>query len=129
MLTLPPTVRVFVAVEPVDMRGSFDALAGAVRRLGLDPVDGHLYLFLNRRRRLAKALWFDGTGWCLLSKRLEAGSFQLPPMTGSESRIQIDGATFTSLLAGIDFTAARRGWYRRKVDWPSRSGIDTDPRS
>ncbi len=49
MLTLPPTVRVFVAVEPVDMRGSFDALAGAVRRLGLDPVDGHLYLLLNRR--------------------------------------------------------------------------------
>ena len=68
MLTLPPTVRVFVAVEPVDMRGSFDALAGAVRRLGLDPVDGHLYLFLNKRRRLAKALWFDGSGWCVLSK-------------------------------------------------------------
>ena len=53
MLTLPPTVRVFVAVEPFDMRGSFDAIAGAVRRLGLDPVDGHLYLFLNKRRRLA----------------------------------------------------------------------------
>ena len=50
MLSLPPTVRVFVVVEPIDMRGSFDALAGAVRRLGLDPVDGHLYLFLNRRR-------------------------------------------------------------------------------
>jgi transposase len=56
MLSLPPTVRVFVAVEPLDMRGSFDALAGAVRRLGLDPVDGHLYLFLNRTRRLAKVL-------------------------------------------------------------------------
>jgi transposase len=51
------------------MRGSFDSLAGAVRRLGLDPVDGHLYLFLNKRRRLAKALWFDGSGWCVLAKR------------------------------------------------------------
>lgn len=89
MLSLPPTVRVFVAVEPVDMRGSFDALAGAVRRLGLDPVDGHLYLFLNRRRRLAKALWFDGSGWCLLSKRLENGSFQLPPITGESAQVQI----------------------------------------
>ena len=49
MLSLPPTVRVFVAVAPLDMRGSFDALAGAVRHLGLDPVDGHLYLFLNKR--------------------------------------------------------------------------------
>jgi hypothetical protein len=44
MLSLPPTVRVFVATEPVDMRGSFDSLAGATRRLGLDPVDGHLEL-------------------------------------------------------------------------------------
>jgi len=104
------------------MRGSFDAIAGAVRRLGLDPVDGHLYLFLNKRRRLAKALWFDGSGWCLLSKRLEAGSFQLPPFTGDERQVQVDGTTFASILAGIDFTAARRGWYRRE---PRRKGIDT----
>jgi transposase len=114
MLTLPPTVRVFVAVEPVDMRGSFDALAGAVRRLGLDPVDGHLYLFLNKRRRLAKALWFDGSGWCVLSKRLERGSFQLPPLHGAADKVQVDGTIFASLLAGIDFTVARRGWYRRE---------------
>ena len=123
MLSLAPTVRVFIAVEPVDMRGSFDALAGAVRRLGLDPVDGHLYLFLNKRRRLAKALWFDGSGWCLLAKRLEAGSFQLPPLGRPENRVQIDGATFASLLAGIDFTAARRGWYRRFATVAMRSGI------
>ena len=113
MLSLPPTVRVFVAVEPIDMRGSFDALAGAVRRLALDPVDGHLYLFLNRRRRLAKALWFDGSGWCILAKRLEAGSFQLPTFDGDRAQIAIDGTMFASLLAGIDFTASRKGWYRR----------------
>jgi transposase len=122
VLSLAPTVRVFVAVEPLDMRGSFDALAGAVRRLGLDPVDGHLYLFLNKRRRLAKALWFDGSGWCVLSKRLEAGSFQLPPFSDCDSRVEVDGTTFASILAGIDFTAARRGWFRR----PSRArGIDS----
>lgn len=126
MLSLPPAVRVFVAVEPIDMRGSFDALAGAVRRLGLDPVDGHLYLFLNRRRRLAKALWFDGSGWCVLAKRLEAGSFQLPPFDGAPSQVQVDGATFASLLAGIDFTAARHGWYRRTRRETSPKGIDTD---
>lgn len=119
MLSLPPAVRVFVAVEPLDMRGSFDALAGAVRRLGLDPVDGHVYLFLNKRRRIAKALWFDGSGWCVLAKRLEAGSFQLPVLTGHESQVQVDGPTFASLLSGIDFTASRRGWYR---GLSSRSG-------
>lgn len=95
------------------MRGSFDALGGAVRRLGLDPVDGHLYLFLNKRRRIAKALWFDGSGWCVLAKRLETGSFQLPAIGSAQTQVQIDGATFASLLAGIDFTAARGGWYRR----------------
>jgi transposase len=113
MLSLPPTVRVFVATEPVDMRGSFDSLAGATRRLGLDPVDGHLYLFMNRRRRLAKVLWFDGSGWCLLAKRLERGSYQLPALVGEGGQVSIDGATFASLLAGIDFTASRDGWYRR----------------
>ena len=82
-------------------------------RAQLDPVDGHLYLFLNRRRRIAKALWFDGSGWCVLAKRLEAGSFQLPPLESAETKVQIDGAAFASLLAGIDFTAAREGWYRR----------------
>ena len=124
MLSLPPTVRVFVAVAPLDMRGSFDAIAGAVRRLGLDPVNGHLYLFLNKRRRLAKALWFDGAGWCLLAKRLEAGSFQLPPVTGEVAQVQIDGTAFAALLAGIDFTASRRGWFRKPRD-KSIEGIDS----
>jgi transposase len=123
VLSLPPTVRVFVAAAPIDMRGSFDALAGAVRGLGLDPIDGHLYLFLNKRRRIAKALWFDGSGWCILAKRLEAGSFQIPPLPDDTTRIQIDGAAFASLLAGIDFTASRKGWFRRL---PGAKGIDSD---
>ena len=122
MLSLPPTVRVFVAVEPLDMRGSFDALAGAVRRLELEPTDGHLYLFLNKRRRIARAIWFDGSGWCLLSKRLESGSFQLPAFGATDTRVAIDGAAFASLLAGIDFTASRRGWYRRDMPKGDRIG-------
>jgi len=105
------------------MRGSFDSLAGAVRRLGLDPVDGHLYVFLNKRRRLSKALWFDGSGWCVLAKRLEAGSFQLPPFNESDSRVEVDGNTFAAIIAGIDFTAARRGWFRR----PTARGGSTAP--
>jgi transposase len=126
VLTLSPAVRVFVFVAPLDMRGSFDALAGAVRHFGLEPTDGHLYLFLNKRRRIAKAIWFDGSGWCVLGKRLETGSFQLPAFDATASRVPIDGASFASLLAGIDFTVARRGWYRRDA---GRMGIDTDLRA
>jgi transposase len=66
MLTIGARMRIFVGVEPLDMRGSFDALAGAVRRLGLEPTDGHLYLFFNRRRRPCKMIFLDGSGWCLL---------------------------------------------------------------
>ena len=62
----------------------------------------------------------------MLAKRLEAGSFQLPPLDGEASQVSIDGSTFASLLAGIDFTAARRGWYRRPRHEKALKTIDTD---
>lgn len=108
MLTLPSSVRVFLAVEPVDMRGSFDALAGGVRRLGLDPQDGHLYLFFNRRRGMMKLLFFDRTGWVILAKRLEQGTFQLPVVAADQKRVAIDAATLAMILEGIDLTRAPR---------------------
>ena len=73
---------------------------------------------------LAKAIWFDGSGWCVLAKRLEAGSFQLPHLDGNAAQVSIDGSAFASLLAGIDFTAARRGWYRRPTE-SARKAIKT----
>lgn len=108
------SVRIFVGVEPVDMRGSFRSMAGAARRLGLEPSDGHLYLFMNRQRRLCRLLWFDGSGWCLFSKRLERGSFELPPVPKGVSQVRIDPAALASLLDGIDLCAARRKWFRRE---------------
>lgn len=62
---------------------------------------------------IARALWFDGSGWCVLAKRLEAGSFQFPPLGTAENKVQISGAAFASLLAGIDFTRSRDRWFRR----------------
>lgn len=56
MLSPSSAIRVFLAVEPVDMRGSYNSLSGLARRLGLDPLDGHLYVFLNRRRFMAALL-------------------------------------------------------------------------
>ena len=118
MLTLPASTRVFVAVEPIDMRGSFDALAGGVRRLGLDPQDGHLYLFFNRRRGLMKLLFFDRTGWCILAKRLEAGTFQLPVVPEGEKRVAIDAAMLAMILEGIDLSRAPR---RKRYAAPNAS--------
>ena len=114
MLSLGAGVRIFVGIEPVDMRGSFNALAGAVRRLGLEPTDGHFYLFFNRTRRLCKMVWFDGSGLCLFSKRLEAGTFELPRVAEGIDRVAVDPATLASLLEGIDLNARRRRWYRQQ---------------
>mgnify|MGYP003870153647 CR=1 FL=1 len=115
MLSLAPGLRVYVGVEPVDMRGSFDALAGAARRFGLDPVEGYVCLFFNRRRRLCKMIWFDGSGWCLFSKRLSRGTFELPPVQDGVDRVAVDAATLASLLEGIELAAPRRRWYRRRA--------------
>ena len=108
MLTLPPSVRVFMAVEAFDMRGSFDALAGRVRCLELDPLDGHLYVFLNLRRTLIKILFFDRTGYCVVSKRLARGTFQLPELTPAAREVRIDAGELAMILEGVDLRAPRR---------------------
>ncbi len=114
-MSVGATTRVFVARDPVDMRGSFDAIAGRVRRLGLEPLDGHLYVFLSRRRHIVVVLWFDGSGWCLLRKRLERGTFELPHVPEGVDRVAVDGRVLTALLAGIDLRAPRRRWYDRSA--------------
>ena len=79
MLSLPPSVRLFVAREPVDMRKAIDGLSGVVRDvLAEDPMSGHLFIFFNRRWDRVKILWWDRSGFWLLLKRLEEGRFKLP---------------------------------------------------
>lgn len=108
MLTLPSSVRVFIGVEPVDMRGSFDALGGQARRLALDPQDGHLYVFTNSRKTLMKVLFFDRSGWCVLAKRLEQGTFQIPAVAPGERQLRVDPAVLGLILEGVDLSRAPR---------------------
>ncbi len=97
MLTLPTKVRVFVAVNPVDMRKQFDGLAKVVREaLDADPETGHLYVFANRRRHLLKILFFDQQGYCILAKRLESGTFPIPKQDQEHDRDQSRGFGETS---------------------------------
>ena len=113
MLSPSPAVRIFLGLEPVDMRGGHNSLSGVVRRLGLDPLDGHLYVFLNRRRFMAALLWYDGSGWCVLKKRLSKGTFQVLQGPAEARQLGIDSATLTALLQGVELRAPRRRWYRR----------------
>jgi transposase len=79
MLTLPSSVRIYVAAESVDLRRGFDGLAAAARSLmGQNPMSGHVFAFVNRRKNRMKLLVWDRTGWLLVYKRLERGTFELP---------------------------------------------------
>ena len=81
MIMLPSAVRIFLCTRPTDLRKSFDGLTGFVQEcFGQDPLTGHLFLFLNRRRDRIKILYFDRDGLAIWYKRLEAGSFQIAPV-------------------------------------------------
>lgn len=115
---LPSSVRIFVAMDPIDMRKSHHALAAIVReQLGIDILAGHLVFFVNKRRNLAKLIFFDRSGLAILYKRLEAGSFQLPVVEDGADRAEIDPASLAMILEGIDLrSAVRRRRYRRSED-------------
>jgi len=107
MLMAPPTMRIYVATEPADMRRSFDGLAAMVREgMGGDPFSGHLFVFRNRRGDRVKILFWDRSGLCLWYKRLEEGVFHFP--TGDASRVEVEAAELTLLLEGIDLAGATR---------------------
>jgi transposase len=111
VLTLPPSVKIYVATQPVDARKSFDGLAALVEsEFGLSPMSGHLFVFLNRRGHVAQMLFWDRSGFCIVKKRLEAGTFRLAPRQDGDStpHVEIDAAELALMLEGIDLTAARR---------------------
>jgi transposase len=111
MLSIPGTLKIFLAVAPADMRKSHDGLAALVEHvLQADPLSGHLFVFRNRRGDRVKLLYFDGDGYALWYKRLEAGTFRFPAAGVAEAtRVTISAADLTMLLAGVDLASVRRG--------------------
>jgi transposase len=90
------------------MRKSFDGLSSLVEEcFRQDLRDGHLFLFINRRRDRIKALYFDHDGLAIWYKRLELGCFQVPD-SGDRDGIEPDPAQLAMILSGIDLEAARR---------------------
>lgn|SRR5690606_13350588 len=103
MLSLPPSVRVFVCRQATDMRKSFDGLCELVDSvLRQDPFSGHLFVFANRRRDKVKILYWDRSGFFLLYKRLEEGTFWLP------DRAEIGSRELMLLLEGLHESEVRQ---------------------
>jgi transposase len=108
MLSLPPSVRIFVAVDATDMRKSFDGLASEAQRvIAQAPLSGHLFVFFNRRRTMVKVLYWDRNGFCLVAKRLERGTFWLPEAS-QNGVVEMEAAELGLLLEGIELSGARR---------------------
>ena len=107
MPSLSSTLRIFLAVEPADMRKGFDGLSQLVRdRIAQDPLSGHLYVFRNRRRDRIKVLYWDRDGFALWYKRLEKGTFRFPEAV--DGRVEVTPAEIAAVLEGIDLRHARR---------------------
>lgn len=116
MLTLGPGVRVYVAPGPTDMRKSFTGLTAATQLvLEEDPLSGHLFAFCNRRRNLLKILFWDGTGFWLLAKRLAKGTFSWPAAEPGQRHVTLRPDELLCILGGLDLgSASRRSWWRRE---------------
>ena len=79
MLSFPPAVRIWLCVQPTDLRKSFDSLAELVRQhLEANPLSGHVFVFRNRRSDRVKLLYWDEDGFVIVYKRLEEGTFPFP---------------------------------------------------
>ena len=109
MLSITTGTRIFVAAGATDMRKGFDGLQGLVAgTLEQDPLSGHLFLFVNRRRDKLKILYWDGDGLAIWYRRLEAGTFQMPSVADDQKSAEIRSEELTMLLRGIDLDSARR---------------------
>jgi transposase len=116
---IPQGVQVFVALDPVDLRCSFDRLSGiAKEQIGYDARSGALFIFFGRRRTALKVLFFDGTGMAIFYKRLDRRTFQIPEVSDTTSHhVEIDDATLEALLDGIAVEEASPP-SRPKTHWP-----------
>lgn len=108
MIRLGPSVRAFAYGAAVDMRKGFEGLfALATQNLGRDVLSGELFVFVGRDRRRAKVLYFDGTGLCLLHKRLETGRFACLWREPSSVALVLTGTELQLFLEGCALVGTR----------------------
>ena len=108
MLSLPASIRIFLAREAVDFRKAHDGLLSIVRdQFGDDPFDSSLFVFLNKRRDRVKILQWDRDGFWLHYKRLESGTFRVKSVDGDAARVEMTRPQLAMLLEGIDLEKQR----------------------
>ena len=107
MLTLGLSGRIWVCVDPIDGRKSFDGLAAVVStHLGRDPLSGDLFVFKNRRGDRLKILAWQGDGFALYLRRLERGTFAFP--SAGTAEVSVTATELAMILGGIELQGAKR---------------------
>jgi transposase len=116
MLTMPASVRIYLATGRVDLRKSIDGLGALAAARGHDLFSGHLYVFTSRRGDRMKILVWDRGGFVLYYKRLEQGRFRLPEIAPGAEEVQLDATQLAMLLDGIDVrrVQAPKRWMPKK---------------
>ena len=117
MLSFSGSLKIFVLVEPCDMRKGFNGLYGMVTTsFGEDPRSGALFVFSNRRHTRIKILYFDGSGLWVLTERLERGSFSWPKVIPGEGvKLKLAPEALAMLTDGVDLRGGKlRPWYERE---------------
>ena len=103
MLAFPHSVRIFVAVQPVDMRKQFNGLwSAASEQLQEDPKRGAVFCFINKERTRLKLLYWDGTGVWVLAKRLEKGRFSWPQPAEAKAKLSLAPEALALLVGGVE---------------------------
>jgi transposase len=126
LITLPSSVRIYLATGAVDLRKSIDGLGAIVSEGGHDVYSGHLYVFVSRRGDRLKILTWSAGGFLLLYKRLERGRFRLPLIRDGQTEVEIDATQLAMLLDGIDI---KRVQPPRRWTPPGRQKLDAIPGS
>ena len=110
MMMLPPSVQLYVATQPVDVRKSFSGLSLYVQSvMGLSPLNGQLFIFFNRRRDQARILYWDRNGYAMWAKRLERGRFALTPkLLAPGGPATVEWAELALILEGITLAGAHK---------------------
>lgn len=113
--------RIWLALEPTDMRCGFDRLADLAKLVtNQDPLSGHLFVFRSRGGDRLKILFWDRDGFWLFYKRLEEGTFKLPRANGSAPSVELRASELAMLLEGIDLSSVKRT--KRYTPTPRKEG-------
>jgi len=115
MLAFPAAIRIYVALEPVDMRKQYDGLwAAAQAQLGEDPKQGAMFCFTNKGHTRLKLLYWDGTGVWVLAKRLEEGRFSWPEPSETKAKLSLAPEALALLVGGVELKrGSLKPWYER----------------